>query len=530
MSSNRIINLPQSLLAVVKRTVLNLNNFPALVLVLILTLPISGSERPSNSHVIEISVSGATIRDKPISDPLYYTDAQSGSQSWNYTSESGDTLGTVSARFQVKPADIQTPFPVTEDQLLDPGTQLVIPRPEGSWPSLERILPDSEVVYSPGVLGFDTPEYVNQAGGYLSTYTEYLRSSGYTSGAEIVERVAMENSINPRLLLALLEYRCGCVSGPIGDDVDPDYLMGVAAPFRKGLYRQLGWVVNQLSQGYYGWRRGLLNSLHLSDGSTILLPPDFNAGSASLAYFFSNLFDQDSWDTAMNSKDGFKALYQSMFDDPPGNQINLEQLFPPRLTQPDLILPFQPDEEWGFTSGPHNAWETEGALAALDFAPATAAYGCLRSNAWVVAVADGLVVRSEHGAVVLDLDQDGFEGTGWAVLYMHLESRGRVEVGSTLRWGDPVGHPSCEGGPADGTHVHIARKYNGEWIAADGPLPFVMSGWVAHAGYRPFEGSLTRDRQTVVANSLSPAQAFITRSSDEWHLYAKNSRDMWWEE
>ena len=91
--------------------------------------------------------------------------------------------------------DLQEVLPVTEDQLLDPGTQLVIPRPEGSWPSLERILPDNEVVYSPGVLGFDTPEYVNQAGGYLSTYTEYLRSSGYTSGAEIVERVAMENVV-----------------------------------------------------------------------------------------------------------------------------------------------------------------------------------------------------------------------------------------------------------------------------------------------------------------------------------------------
>jgi LasA protease len=141
-----------------------------------------------------------------------------------------------------------------------------------------------------------------------------------------------------------------------------------------------------------------------------------------------------------------------------------------------------------------------------------------------------LVVRSEHGAVVLDLDGDGIEGTGWAVLYMHLESRGRVAAGTFLRRGDPVGHPSCEGGPANGTHVHIARKYNGEWIAADGPLSFEMSGWVARAGYRPFDGSLTRGNQTVVANSLSPAGAFINRSVEELLMYAENPHDRRWEE
>jgi len=57
-----------------------------------------------------------------------------------------------------------------------------------------------------------------------------------------------------------------------------------------------------------------------------------------------------------------------------------------------------------------------------------------------------------------------------------------------------------------------------------------MSGWVAHAGYRPFEGSLTSGHQTVVANSLSPAGAFINRSIEELLMYAENPRDRWWEE
>jgi hypothetical protein len=65
-----------------------------------------------------------------------------------------------------------------------------------------------------------------------------------------------------------------------------------------------------------------------------------------------------------------------------------------------------------------------------------------------------------------------------------------------VKQGDPIGHPSCEGGMSDASHLHIARKYNGEWIAADGPLPLVMSGWQFHSGATDYEGSATRDGET----------------------------------
>jgi hypothetical protein len=52
-----------------------------------------------------------------------------------------------------------------------------------------------------------------------------------------------------------------------------------------------------------------------------------------------------------------------------------------------------------------------------------------------------------------------------------------IAEGTLVEQGDALGHPSCEGGRSTGKHVHLARKYNGEWIAADGPIPFVLSGW-----------------------------------------------------
>ncbi len=449
---------------------------------------------------------------------------------WVYFTQAGDTLESIASRFQVLPQDIRAPESLTISQLLDPGLRLVIPRSKQPEDRFDWILEDYQVVFSPSAIGFDIQDYVSRAGGYLSTHQEYLRSTGLTGEAEIIQRVAVENSFDPRLLLAILEYQCGCVFGPLEDSIDPDYLAGIMEPSRRGLYRQLGWVVNQLSLGYYGWREGLINDLVFKDGSTVSLPPDWNAGSAAIAYLFSRLNDRNEWNQVLKAGNGFNELYQKMYADEEHMVDFSGPLFPADLTQPDLILPFQQDREWGFTSGPHPAWETDGALAALDFAPASEQFGCQRSDDWVVAVADGLIVRSEHGAVVLDLDKDGSEQTGWAVLYMHVEGRQRTSEGTYLRQGDPIGHPSCEGGPADGTHVHIARKYNGEWIAADGPLPFTMSGWTAQAVYRPFEGSLSRADQVVEANPLSPAQAFISLGAEDVMLTTKISRDLWWEE
>jgi LasA protease len=446
-----------------------------------------------------------------------------------YVVQSGDTLRAVAARFRLRVEDILLTEDHSPDELLPPGMELAIPIPAWGIPQEHRPLPDSEVVFSPSAAHFDVSAYVTRAGGYFSTYQEYLRSTGWNSGADVVTRVAIENSINPRLLLSLLELRCACVLGPGKQGMEMDTVMGATGAKHKGLYRQLSWAANQLSLGYYGWREGLFTEFYFPDNVTLQLPPEWNAGSAALAYLFSRMGDSQAWRQALDPQKGLPALHRRMFGDPWQRAQVVEPLLPAGLAQPALILPFLPGQVWSYTSGPHKAWETEGALAALDFAPASVESGCVPSDAWIVAVADGLVVRSQHGAVVLDLDGDGFEQTGWTILYMHVESRNRVPVGTHLRSGDLIGHPSCEGGPSSGTHVHIARKYNGEWIPAGGPLSFVMDGWVAQAGYKPFEGTLTRDGLTIVANPNTPARASIWRTAGDLPP-VRRLHSLWWEE
>jgi murein DD-endopeptidase MepM/ murein hydrolase activator NlpD len=204
-----------------------------------------------------------------------------------------------------------------------------------------------------------------------------------------------------------------------------------------------------------------------------------------------------------------------MFGNPWERANTVEPLFPAAISQPPLTLPFIRNWIWSYTGGPHGAWEHEGAYAALDFAPGSTEPGCVKSNAWVLAAASGLVVRSGYGVVALDLDGDGYEQTGWVLIYLHVSTAGRIPIGEWVDAGDPLGHPSCEGGLSTGTHLHIARKYNGEWIPADGPLPFNLGGWVAGAGDAAYKGTLTRDGVTITACTCSSFATRIIRTNDD---------------
>ncbi len=431
------------------------------------------------------------------------------------------------------------------------------PSPTPGKTEMPRLyFPDSEIVYGPSALDFDTAAYLKQAGGYLSAYREYLASTGWTSAAAIIERVALENSINPRLLVALLEYQCGCVQSANPGDLASGYALGVLDFHRKGLYGQLWWASNQLSVGFYGAREGWLPEITLPDGSSIESQPGSNPGSLAIEVYFSrlwiaqdltakmgaqawaalhpNAFNEQAWRHALDAQRGFPAFYQVMFSDTAARAAQVEPLVPPNLRQPDLVLPFEPGRLWSFTSGPHKAWESEGSQAALDFAPASDETGCLPSRAWVTAVGDGQLVRSGPGIVVQDLDgsgadggvpSDGREQTGWAILYMHIASQDMAPVGAYLRAGQRIGRPSCEGGPATGTHLHIARKYNGVWIAAGGEIPFVLDGWTVQNGEKPYAGQMIKDGRVITANPYATSISHISRPQSEPLLEPSEQQD-----
>ncbi|MBN1230621.1 MAG: hypothetical protein JXA19_02020 [Anaerolineales bacterium] len=432
-----------------------------------------------------------------------------------YVAQAGDTVEALTMRFAVQPEEIVSDSPLTDEGFITPGQILMIPLRLANTTPNDQLIPDSEIVLSPSTISFDPVLYVNTLGGHLTSHRQYLKSTGWTYGAEMVDDYARNNSINPRILLSLLQYQSNWVFGEPATISDTDYPMGYVDFDQRGLQAQLSWACNTLSIGYYGWRAGSLTELQFTDGTYLRLAPDLNAGTVAVMYFFSQVYGMEEWFQAISPTDGFLALHTTMFSDPLVRAMAVEPLFPPNLTQPDLILPFLINQRWSFSGGPHGAWEHDGSWAALDFAPGSIEHGCVDSDLWVTAVAPGLVVRKETGLVVVDLDGDGYEQTGWVIIYLHVTDEGKTDVGTWLDKSDLIGHPSCLGGVSTGTHVHIARKYNGEWMAADGPVPFILSGWRAHNGNQPYEGTLTKGDEIVPANSYGSAETKIMREKDE---------------
>jgi LasA protease len=226
---------------------------------------------------------------------------------------------------------------------------------------------------------------------------------------------------------------------------------------------------------------------------------------------FTYLYGYEDWAHLLYGEQNFFDFYEAMFDNPWIRAQAVEPLIPADIIQPEMILPFEPNTTWAFTGGPHAAWSAADVWAALDFAPPSAEAGCIESFAWVVASVPGLVVRSEHGVVVIDMDGDGYEQTGWSLLYLHIATKNRVPVGTWVEVGDRIGHPSCEGGRSTGTHVHIARRCNGEWVPADGTLPFVLSGWTARASSEVYKGWLIRGTDIIYANTSASGITHIRR-------------------
>ncbi|MDQ4078507.1 MAG: LysM peptidoglycan-binding domain-containing protein [Chloroflexota bacterium] len=406
----------------------------------------------------------------------------------SYTVAVGDTLGSIATHFGVMVEDLMALNQLDNPNMLYVGQVLAMPARGGLAAPFQRLLPDSELILSPAYKDFDIHAFVAQQGGYLSSYSENVEGVE-RSGVDIVEMVSQRYSVGPRPLLAMLEYESGWVTQAEPSELDVP--LGVQEAIPPGLFFQLSWAANRMNEGYYDVYLGRTTQLVFKDGTHALYDRETNPGTAAIQNVFARKGDPASWSGAL-SEDGYFATYVQLFGDP--WEYVLPSLIPDDLSQPILSLPWPSGETWYYTGGPHGGWGDLSGWAALDFVPPDNT-GCHPSAYWATAAADGKIIRSEDGEVVLDLDGDGFVGTGWTLLYMHVASMGRVEVGTDVEVGDPIGRPSCEGGFSDATHLHIARRYNGQWIGAGGSIPFVMDGWQAQTTSQSYNGYLLRGEE-----------------------------------
>lgn len=407
-----------------------------------------------------------------------------------YTIRPGDTLGGISYAYDIPLDELLALNNFdSENTIIQAGQTIRVPLDLNRTAPLVSLLPDSEVVFSPAYVGFDTAAFVQSQGGYLAAYSETVNGIPL-SGAEIVDRLARQYSVGPRVLLALLEYYGGWVTSPTISGTPP---LGAGNPYGERLYLQMSWAAAMVNQGYYGYKQYGTVAIKFRDGSRALVSPGMNAGTVGI---MNALAVNSDWDTFQSEvgADGFIQTYRKLFGNPFERAI--VPLVPASLTQPLLQLPWAVGDTFYFTGGPHEAYGTGSALGAVDFGPPDVLGSCYYSDVPLTAAADGRVFLGSKGETYLDLDGDGNLQTGWVLLYLHTVADDALTQGQMVTAGTPLGYASCEGGMADASHLHFARRYNGEWMAADGPVPMVLSGWQVQAGNAPYEGTMIRQGET----------------------------------
>ena len=418
---------------------------------------------------------------------LVLADAATQLQQDTYIVRPGDTLTGIAWIFGCSVGELARANGLANTDSIWEGQRLAIPvMPTFTGPAI-KLVPDSELIYGPAYIHFDLSGFVAEQDGYLANYTELI-DGHWLSGAEIVQQVSQRFSVGPRILLTLLEFQAGWVTSPDPPENALIYPMGRVEFQRRGLLAQLEWAAAELNAGYYAWRQSGTALGRLIDDRRVAFAPGLNAGTVGIQHYLASVCDWSQWQRAV-APGGFAATYEHLFGNP--FAYTIEPLIPSDLAQPEMRLPWPSGETWYLTGGPHEGWGRGSAWAALDFVPADMTGGCTPSRQWATAAAGGLVLRSETGEVVIDLDGDGREQSGWVLIYLHISANGRVAAGNWIKQGERIGHPSCEGGFANAAHLHLARRFNGEWIPAGaGAAPFILSGWMAHEGSYAYDGTL----------------------------------------
>jgi LasA protease len=405
--------------------------------------------------------------DKPTDTPIIPTPNPTRTMpqdSGAYAVQPGDTLATIASLYGITVDALLAINQLPNPNALEVGQSINIPGGSALYGPDFKLIPDSELVYSAAASNFSIAAEVKYTQGFLRAYSEDVGDGTVLSGVEIIDFVATAYSVNPRLLLALLEYRGRWLSNPYPDEPQMSYPMGIHKEGREGLYRQMLDAADALNYGYYGWKYRGVVAVTLYDGQHVFYAPGLNPGTVGVQYMLSLTTESAQWQQDVHPT-GFFQTYTALFGDPFARAI--EPITPPNLTQPALVLPIPKGEEWVFTGGPHGAYNSGSAWAAIDLA----------------------------------LDGDGDEHTGWTLVYLHMDDSERIPVGTRVQVGDRLAHPSCEGGVSNGTHMHLSRRYNGEWIPVECEQclpgvtvpPFVLGEWTVFAFTgQEYQGYLTR--------------------------------------
>lgn len=333
------------------------------------------------------------------------------------------------------------------------------------------LLSDDQFVWGPNVGNFDIETYLQARGSPLQAY------------AEEIALWADYSSVNPQVLLAVLEMRFGLVDHyatadpqTVGSQIEST-AMGLAKAFYEHLHTWGSRAAEEVDRA--------APMVVLEDGTLLALDRTTSSGTYALLQVLGEASTKDGFETlsAPAEAGSFPAMFAELF---PGVDLLAEDNpINPADAPPDTLFqfPFPLGDTWRFW-GPHS-WNGDNTppFSSMDFSDG----GTCASppGQYTVASAAGSGVRRDSCWYEIS------HGSGWTTSYYHMQNL--IGSGDQIR-NARLGSIACEvcaGGYATGPHVHWSLKYNGAYVSLEGAK---LSGWTIHVGPEAYyTGSLERE-------------------------------------
>ena len=338
------------------------------------------------------------------------------------------------------------------------------------------IVSDEQFVWGPNVGEFDIREYLTTHNSPLLEY------------AEDVEVWAAYTSINPKILLAVIQLRNGWIDH-IPENIEQEVILAELETVSMNL-------ANAFYEHMYTWgdrstelsaKSSELPIFNLSESGSVQVEPDTTSASFALASLLAVDQDQATWQSQIKPKspDSFSRLFASLFPDtdPLDRSNNLD---PASLPPEDFLqLPFPMGADWTF-NGTHS-WhggDIGPDRSSMDFST-NWPRGSTLPDHYTVASHQGVGYVYAPSRTNLPcwmaIDYEMEPGEVWSTSYYHLSNLGdpgdrgwMVRNQSVGKLGTEV----CNGGFASSAHVHFTLRYNGAFFDLDGVK---LSGWTVHS-------------------------------------------------
>jgi LasA protease len=350
---------------------------------------------------------------------------------------------------------------------------------------ISMILSDGQFVHGPNVGPFDVARYLRANNSPLADH------------AGTIELWCGYASVNPRVLLTLIERQSGLVARNPAGDVDRP--LGGPEP---GFERQIEATTLALAAAFYdhlyaygarsdqGAAPEGATTLLLADGTRATIPTDTSSATYAVAAAMAPRMTADAWTQLLDpaDSDSFVVTYGRLFPgDDPLDTTN--RIVAPTAPPADLLqFPFPVGESWWF-NGVHN-WNGGSygrPYSSMDFGTDALSCSCPPEDDWTVAAAGGTGYHPSGYPCWYRIDH----GNGWMTSYYHLLN---PQPDGSVERNEPVGTIACEvcaGGFATSPHVHFSLLYNGAYVELDGTQ---LSGWTIHEGDGGYStGTIERD-------------------------------------